>query len=437
MLELRKTLDARIHNNLAARMGALGYQVETAPAGFGLKEVPALAIDLFSERGCQVQTVKALLKRGYTPQQITLALKGLSEDEKRKLLAKPDALQTRLGRAEGKPRLVADHLMDQQAVTLTRPKKVRISSKTLREDVAKRLHSASLIVEKPFPFPVKARLDLTEAVRQGTQIAFEKQSVVRLDHLLGEIVRLAPGAVANEKLAEQLRDDRRFLIRRMEGHEVATTRQILGEEKTLLTSVIRGMGQREPLSKLYSSPASLVATPQRIDELVTQARARGEELTPAQAEKWLNQFAAIHRYVCTSQDQFVNIRGGAGVGKTFCVEQLVGESLQAGHPVFICAPYGEQARVTLRNEAPRLEASGRKEVARVFAQANTVDSLLVRARNDPLAFRGADIYVDEAGLLDTPKALALVREAERVGARVIFQGARSLLTVMAGRSLAH
>jgi ATP-dependent exoDNAse (exonuclease V) alpha subunit len=40
----------------------------------------------------------------------------------------------------------------------------------------------------------------------------------------------------------------------------------------------------------------------------------------------------------------------------------------------------------------------------------------------PTPFRGADIYVDEAGLLDTPKALALVRLAERVDARVIFQG---------------
>jgi len=46
----------------------------------------------------------------------------------------------------------------------------------------------------------------------------------------------------------------------------------------------------------------------------------------------------------------------------------------------------------------------------------------MRARHDPTPFCGADIYVDEAGLLDTPKALALVREAERVGARVIFQG---------------
>jgi hypothetical protein len=246
--------------------------------------------------------------------------------------------------------------------------------------------------------------------------------VVRLDRLLGEIVRLAPGAIANEKLAEHLRDDRRFLVRRMDGHEVVTTRQILGEEKTLLSTVIMGMNQREPLQTIYTPPAALVVTPQRIDELVMEARSRGEQLTPAQAEKWLGQFAAIHRYVCTSKDQFLNIRGGAGTGKTFCLEKLVEQSQQAGRPVFICAPYGEQARVTLRNEAPRLEASDQREIARVFAQANTVDSLLGRARNDPAPFRGADIYVDEAGLLDTPKALALVREAERVEARVIFQG---------------
>jgi hypothetical protein len=312
--------------------------------------------------------------------------------------------------------------MHDEAVMLTRPKKVRITSKTLREDMAKRLHNAGLVVEKPSPVPVASRMDLTEAIRQGTQIAFEKESVVRLDKLLGEIVRLAPGEIANKRLAEHLRDDRRFLIRRRDGNEVVTTWRILGEEKTLLTAVINGMGQREPLQKDYLPPVELIATPRHIDKLVTQARLRGEELTPAQAEKWLNQFAAIHRYVCTSQDQFLNVRGGAGVGKTFCMEELVGQSQRAGRPVFICAPYGEQARVTLRNESPRLESAGHKEVARAFAQANTVDHLLIQARNQPALFRGADIYVDEAGLLDTPKALALVREAERVGARVIFQG---------------
>jgi conjugative relaxase-like TrwC/TraI family protein len=423
MLELRKTLDARIHNNLAARMGNLGYQVETAPSGFGLKEVPALAVDLFSERAKQVETVMALLKRGYTAGQFKKMFKSIGEDEKRKLLAQgAEKLRERLGAPEVRPSLRADYRIHEEAVMLTRPKKVRISSKTLREDVAKRLHKAGLVVEKPSPFPVRTKLDLNEAIQQGTQIAFDKESVVRLDYLLGEIVRLAPGQVANEALAQTLRDDRRFLIRRMDNQELVTTRQVLNEEKTLLTSIIRGMGQHEPLQKDYVPPAALVATPERIDELVTLARLRGEELTPAQAEKWLNQFAAIHRYVCTSQDQFVNIRGGAGVGKTFCLEQLVGESQKAGRPVFICAPYGEQARVTLRNETSRLEASGQKEIARVFAEANTVDALLVQARHDPAPLRGADIYVDEAGLLDTPKALALIREAERVDARVIFQG---------------
>jgi hypothetical protein len=305
---------------------------------------------------------------------------------------------------------------------LTRPKKVRITSKTLREDVAKRLNDAGLVLETPSMFPVKAAVNLLKAVEQGTQIAFEKESVVRLDHLLGEIVRLAPGAVANDKMTEQLRDDRQFLIRRMDGQEVVTTRQILGEEKTLLTSVIMGMGQREPLVKDYVPPADLVATPQRIHEIVQDAHARGEQLTPAQAEKWLTEFAAIHGYVCTSRDQFLNTRGGAGVGKTFTMEKLVRQSHEAGRPVFLCAPYGEQARVALREEAPRIEAAGYHEVARIFAQANTVDFLLMQARNDPLPFRGADIYVDEAGLLDTPKALALVRLAERVDARVIFQG---------------
>jgi hypothetical protein len=152
------------------------------------------------------------------------------------------------------------------------------------------------------------------------------------------------------------------------------------------------MGQRDPLQENYIRPASLTVTPQRIDELVGQARARGEELTPAQAEKWLNQCAGIHRYVCTSPDQFLNVRGGAGVGKSFCLEKLVDQSLQAGRSVFVCAPYGEQARVTLRNESPRLEASGQKEVSQIFAQANTVDHLLVKSES-VIEYKQADAVV--------------------------------------------
>jgi hypothetical protein len=401
MLELRTTLDARIHNNLAARMAALGYQVETASAGFGLKEVPASAVAAFSERGHQVKTVKSLLQVGYTSRQISGNLQGEPEKEKRRLLAKPELLKERLGKPEGKPLLAINHKIDQIAVKLTRPEKVRITSKTLREDVGKRLDQAGLKLEKPLPWPVKPMLNLPLAIEQGTKTAFDKDSVVRLDKLQGEIVRLAPGQVANDVMTQQLRDNRQFLVRRLEGHEVVTTRQIIGEERTLLHSVTMGFNQREPLVKNYVTPPALATTPARVEEIVKNAQARSEELRPAQAAKWLNQFAAIHRYVCTSKDQILNIRGGAGTGKTFSLERLVDQSQQGGRPVYLCAPYGEQARVTLREEASRIEAGGRRGVAHVFAQANTVDHLLLKAENDPQPFRRADIYVDEAGLLDT------------------------------------
>lgn len=422
MLELRKTLDFRIHNTLAARMAKLGYHVEPAKFGFGLKEVPLVAVEMFSERAAQIENVKTLFKRGYSPAQIAKALKGVNEKERLRLLSKPEFLALKIGRPDGSVRMEIDHVLDQEAATLTRPKKVRISSQTLREDVIKRLEKAGLVVEKPALSAVKVELNMEEAIKQGVRATFEKESVVSLEVLHGEIVRLAPGVMANEELMKQLRDDRRFLIRHVDRHELVTTKEILSEEKTLLTTIVRGLDQKEPLVRDYQPPAMLVATEQRLDELLAQARARGEELTRAQAEQWLNQFAAIHQYVCTSTDQYLNIRGGAGTGKSFSLEILVWESQRAGRPVFLCAPYGEQARVVLRNESSRIEAAGLPEVARVFAEANTVDALILRVRNDPAPFRGADIYVDEAGLLDTPKALALVTEAERAGARVIFQG---------------
>ena len=125
-------------------------------------------------------------------------MQGETEAEKRRLLSKPELLKERLGGPEGKPLLAMNHKIDQIAVKLTRPEKVRITSKTLREDVGKRLEQSGLKLERPFPWAVKPTLNLPLAIEQGTKIAFDKESVVRLDKLQGEIVRLAPGQVAND-----------------------------------------------------------------------------------------------------------------------------------------------------------------------------------------------------------------------------------------------
>jgi ATP-dependent exoDNAse (exonuclease V) alpha subunit len=105
--------------------------------------------------------------------------------------------------------------------------------------------------------------------------------------------------------------------------------------------------------------------------------------------------------------------------------------------VALVAPYGEQSRVTLRAEA---EKASRPDVARAFAEANIVAWLLNKARFKPdfrESLQGADIYVDEASLLDNQTMLGLVSLARDSDARVIFQGdTRQLQAVGRGQPLA-
>ncbi len=160
-------------------------------------------------------------------------------------------------------------------------------------------------------------------------------------------------------------------------------------------------------------------------------------MTSGLAALWLQQHEAVNKYVMTSTDRFLNIRGGAGVGKTYFMERLVRASLDAGRPVALVAPYGEQSRVTLRSEAERLS---RPDVAAAFREANTVAWLLNKTRFSAEfreSLRGADIYVDEASLLDNQTMLELVSLANDIDARVIFQGdTQQLPAVGRGQPLA-
>ena len=355
MMEMRKTLDARIHNNLAARMTKLGYTVQAAPSGFGLAEVSRATEALFSERATQVKLAEGLLKAGYSPEQLVGLVKPLGEAGKRSLLSRSEEqLRMLMGAPANRNRLTAVEIRE-HAVLITRPAKVKITSAGLRENVIQRLAAAGEVVSVPNPQTPRREmaspaLSLEEAIKQGAEAVFERESVVRLDVLLGEIVRLAPGQISNEALERRLRDNQYFVIARKDGHEQVTTNQILAEERTLLQAVASGTDTMKPLHPAHVLPRSLQASDERIAEMVAEAAAKGEELTDEQAATWLHQFGDIHKYVCTSTDQFVNIRGGAGVGKTFALELLVSESQKAGRPaILVCA---------LRRAVPRHHAGG-------------------------------------------------------------------------------
>ncbi len=441
MLEMRKTLDWRIHNNLARRLGGLGYTVEVAEHGFRLREIPAPVEEIHSIRGREIRTAKKFLREGYTSEQLLSALAGKSLDEKSQLWASGGIGDLLKNTPPGPPLEREDHEIDYQAWFITRRPKEITSAAELRTAVRRSFEGNGFDV---FVAPEEKRervvpMDLNKVIEQGVQAVFGRESIVRVDHLVGEIVRLAPGQASNAEIEDALKNRAEFVRNKIGEHEMITTRAIIAEEQAIIHAVKEGIGRKKALVNLeeYQIPEELRPTYDRLSRLVDDARRKGEEMTAELAKLWLEQHEAVNKYVMTSKDQFLNIRGGAGVGKTYFMERLVRTSLDAGRSVALVAPYGEQSRVTLRAEA---EKATRPDVAKAFREANTVAWLLNKVRFAPEfreSLRGADIYVDEASLLDNQTMLELANLARDIDARVIFQGdTQQLHAVGRGQPLA-
>jgi conjugative relaxase-like TrwC/TraI family protein len=441
MLEMRKTLDARIHNNLAARLSSLGYTLETAKHGFRLREIPAAVEETLSVRSREIATAKELLKEGYKSEQLLSVLAGRSLDEKSQFWASGTIRDLLEDIRPGPTPEAEDHEIDYQAWFITRRPKEIASTAELRAKLAETFHKVGckmFVVPEARSEP-EAKMDVGKVIDQGVQAVFEREWMVRTDELISESVRLAPGQATNSEIDAALNNRNEFVRKKLDGHEMITTRAIIEEEQAIIDGVVAGMGKKEELVRQseYYTPAELRVSYNGLAVIIEDARVKGEVMTAELATLWLQQHESVNRYVMTSTDQFLNIRGGAGVGKTYFMERLVRASLDAGRPVALVAPYGEQSRVTMRAEA---EKAKRPDVARAFAEANTVAWLLNKARFSPEfreSLRGADIYVDEASLLDNQTMLGLVNLAGEVDARVIFQGdTKQLQAVGRGQPLA-
>ncbi len=441
MFEMRKTLDARIHNSLAHRLSALGYTVEVAEHGFRLRDIPAPIEEIYSVRNREIATAKELLREGYTVQQLGDALRDRQVKEKSELW-----VSGKIRELLSTPRLpvnrsIDEHDLNEQAWLVTRRPKEITTTAELRANVQTtfRENGFEVFVAPEARSEPTVSMDLEKVINQGVEAVFERGSIVRLDHLIGEIVRLAPGQADNSKIEAALKDKAEFVRRKVGDHEMITTRAIIAEEQAIINGVKGGMGKKAALitDAEYRTPDELRVTYEGLARILADACTRGEEMTSELAALWLQQHEAVNRYVMTSTDQFLNIRGGAGVGKTYFMERLVRASVDAGRPVALVAPYGEQSRVTLRSEAERVS---RPDVAEAFSDANTVAWLLNKTRFSAEfreSLRGADIYVDEASLLDNRTMLELVSLANDIDARVVFQGdTQQLPSVGRGQPLA-
>ncbi len=92
--------------------------------------------------------------------------------------------------------------------------------------------------------------DLREAVRYAIEKAFERSAVVRESGLVADVLRACPGQATRELAREELKRQG-VVVRTVDGEELATTREVLEEERTLVELARNG---RAKFFGMYTIP---------------------------------------------------------------------------------------------------------------------------------------------------------------------------------------
>ncbi|MGL5098148.1 MAG: MobF family relaxase, partial [Planctomycetia bacterium] len=230
--------------------------------------------------------------------------------------------------------------------------------------------------------PVRPAAGERSAVDHAIEHSFVRDAVVHERKLLTEALKRGLGTVTVEGAAKELAG-RPLIRRRVDGRDMATTREMLAVESKIVAFARDGRGRCRPLGDPKRKPT----------------------------REWLNeeQQAAV-RHVIGSRDRVMAIRGVAGTGKT-TLEQEIGAALaEAGKPLVAIAQSVKASREVLRREAG-------------LASADTVARFLKDAEMQESA-KGGVILVDEASQLGARDLHAVFTIAETVDARVVLVGDR-------------
>ncbi|MCC6228540.1 MAG: relaxase domain-containing protein [Phycisphaerales bacterium] len=220
-----------------------------------------------------------------------------------------------------------------------------------------------------------------EAVKRAMEHCFERASVVPERALRAMVLRQGVGKSSRDAL-EALVDREPLVSALRDGRKLVTTREVLAEERRLVTFARDGRGACRPIN------------PNR----------------PVLARGWLNaQQKAAVQHVLQSRDRVMLIRGAAGTGKTTMMQEAREGIEEAGLHVFAFAPSADAGRGVLRREG--------------FDSADTVARLLADERLQS-EIEGQVIWIDEAGLIGTKTMRHVFDLANRLHARVVLSGDR-------------
>lgn len=227
-------------------------------------------------------------------------------------------------------------------------------------------------------FSKRPRIGPKEAVDYAISRAFERQSVAGRDKILADALGFAYGQTTPEAIKAEFAS-RKLIGRKIGDEHICTSVDVLAEEVALIGFVRSGRG--------------------------TSARLGGSKL-PALPAHFSEDQKSAARHILTSRDQVIAVKGGAGVGKTTLMKEVVGVVERRGMKVLAFAPSAAASRQTLREEG--------------FAGADTVAQLLINPKLQQQV-KGQVIWIDEAGLIGV-RDLWRIMEIAGPGTRVILTG---------------
>lgn len=336
--------EAVFHSRLAHRLAELGLPIERTKTGWELAGVAKSLVDKFSRRTTQIED-KAR-EMGIDDADAKAELGAKTRDRKQKHLTFPELQETWRSWLTPHERDVLANLEG----------KLGGESEPADETAA------------------------AQAMGYALSHSFERKSVVPERQVLAAALRQGVGKTTVEQVAREA-DRSGLIVGERDGRRMATTREVLAEERRVIDFARQGRGTCRPFGKRERSLH----------------------------REWLNdaQKKAVE-HVVGSRDRVIVVRGAAGVGKTTMMKEAVEAIEETGTRVFAFAPSAAASRGVLRSEGFEADT-----VARFLLDENVQEQAA-----------GQLIWIDEAGLLGMKTMAHVFALADKLDCRVLLTGDR-------------
>ena len=290
-----------------------------------------------------------------------------------------------------------------------------------REPTTRETHAMTTATRDP-----KLAEITTHEVRQKQRAEFAAERAEALDQLVAAARNRGPVSVQTEVEAKCLKQARDHLFERTSvqpGHEILAEalNQGLGQLKLERLKAVLADGKTTdciPLNQrgevLAASYATQQGLRQELDAIrfIDDHRGKHEQLGYSQWEpdaRLSPDQCGVVKSLLASTDAVCALRGVAGTGKTFTLQEVNRGLLATNRQVFACAP--------TTSAAQELQAGG-------FANATTLEAFLQKSKTAKYGDlgRGSTLIVDEAGIAGTRQGAELLERVKDHNLRLILVG---------------